>query len=874
MGWLRSLLRSFFTSDISGGRSTRLCLCPCDVMAPCTRSRSRASIDRVELDSDSRETEKKDLGGLPQNPQRPVTRASKRSRKDDLAVDDSKKQGARGSSPGGDCWICKDLEAKDPFTTGCGHTYCRTCIVEYVRKVVKSQMAVLNPTYPDLKAQVMCPNSSCKEELSQRELTVLLGAKAVRVYGKWLATILDKFYRPSLIKDARVECTNIKCTQGVPTVVLSSKVSDIGTTKVRHALQVRGIQRKCMKQQCVRLLLNTVGLDEKEANRAVWICTTCEAAWCVACGVQIPLTSKNDKSKGHAHCEGVQRYEVYKSLVDLNEACSIYTLGLKTHNFRKSKSGGSGKTIWADGTGFGGDYIESKHHSEAMQAAARKAELELDNRVEKQLSLLTRVLKGDGEGEEGTSPRLSVATCALFRWDNILSQLLRQLATNDSMLDISERSSLYLKMVDLLKAIRMHDELLPVLLGCSTSAEVSDKECDVAKSMGLKVVSNITPPEGEEDISEDKDNTVMRKLANIYKQAKVMLQRMQSGSLEGTAAADVDMSLARELCQCYEVLLESAMKEEDPVIDDRRESTEVGVSTRSRGRRLESEEVEAKTKMAVSLYKEKLRGLQFKQLPMADANGEYRHHFKDHITGKVANSTCIDKRGSHNHKRMLHLSKEIASLATTLPLEWESSIHLCVDESRADVLRAMIVGPQGTPYQNGLFMFDIFLPPDYPQVPPNVHFLTTGGGKVRFNPNLYDSGKICLSLLGTWSGPGWVPGKSTLLQVLVSIQSLIFVKDPYYNEPGFEQTKSPEAEKENSRHREHTLSLAVLGALRKPDPLFADVVREHFLLKREEMEQQCDDWIAVTAEGYAKHRITNIAKEVKAELEVLCSSKD
>lgn len=69
--------------------------------------------------------------------------------------------GLVGSSPGGDCWICKDLHAKDPFTTGCGHTYCRTCIVEYVRKVVKSQMAVLNPTYPDLMAQLMCPNSRC-----------------------------------------------------------------------------------------------------------------------------------------------------------------------------------------------------------------------------------------------------------------------------------------------------------------------------------------------------------------------------------------------------------------------------------------------------------------------------------------------------------------------------------------------------------------------------------------------------------------------------------------------------------------------------------------------------------------------------------------
>jgi hypothetical protein len=45
-----------------------------------------------------------------------------------------------------------------------------------------------------------------------------------------------------------------------------------------------------------------------------------------------------------------------------------------------------------------------------------------------------------------------------------------------------------------------------------------------------------------------------------------------------------------------------------------------------------------------------------------------------------------------------------------------------------------------------------------------VHFLTTGGGSVRFNPNLYNGGDVCLSLLGTWPGPGWQPGQSTLLQ--------------------------------------------------------------------------------------------------------------
>ena len=52
-----------------------------------------------------------------------------------------------------------------------------------------------------------------------------------------------------------------------------------------------------------------------------------------------------------------------------------------------------------------------------------------------------------------------------------------------------------------------------------------------------------------------------------------------------------------------------------------------------------------------------------------------------------------------------------------------------------------------------------------PSMMLQVQFLTTGAGRVRFNPNLYNCGKVCLSLLGTWSGPSWDPGTSTLLQV-------------------------------------------------------------------------------------------------------------
>ena len=70
--------------------------------------------------------------------------------------------------------------------------------------------------------------------------------------------------------------------------------------------------------------------------------------------------------------------------------------------------------------------------------------------------------------------------------------------------------------------------------------------------------------------------------------------------------------------------------------------------------------------------------------------------------------------------------------------------------------------------------------------------------KLTHPPSLLSSpstqcGKVCLSLLGTWAGPGWNPAKSTLLQVLVSIQSLILVPDPYFNEvrPAFLSSLPP-----------------------------------------------------------------------------------
>ena len=59
-----------------------------------------------------------------------------------------------------------------------------------------------------------------------------------------------------------------------------------------------------------------------------------------------------------------------------------------------------------------------------------------------------------------------------------------------------------------------------------------------------------------------------------------------------------------------------------------------------------------------------------------------------------------------------------------------------------------------------------------------------------------------MSLLGTWQGQReemWCEKTSTFLQVMVSIQSLILVPDPYFNEPGYEaMRKLPQGNDNNN----------------------------------------------------------------------------
>lgn len=95
--------------------------------------------------------------------------------------------------------------------------------------------------------------------------------------------------------------------------------------------------------------------------------------------------------------------------------------------------------------------------------------------------------------------------------------------------------------------------------------------------------------------------------------------------------------------------------------------------------------------------------------------------------------------------------------------------------------QAMIIGPSDTPYEQGYYFFDFKFPVNYPHTPPVVTY-HTNDGTTRFNPNLYKSGKVCLSILNTWKGDQWT-GCQSISTILLALCTLLNDK-PLLNEPG------------------------------------------------------------------------------------------
>ncbi|KAF2303334.1 hypothetical protein GH714_016836 [Hevea brasiliensis] len=167
---------------------------------------------------------------------------------------------------------------------------------------------------------------------------------------------------------------------------------------------------------------------------------------------------------------------------------------------------------------------------------------------------------------------------------------------------------------------------------------------------------------------------------------------------------------------------------------------------------------------------------------------------------------CSDHHFIEDAGRGLAFSQVKRSWLKKVQEEWSNleknlpeSIYVRIYEDRMNLLRAAIVGAPGTPYHDGLFFFDIYLPPEYPHEPPLVHYRSGG---LRVNPNLYESGK-----------------------------ALVLNEKPYFNEAGFDkQIGRAEGEKNSVSYNENAFLMtwkSMLYLLRQPPKHFEALIEEH-----------------------------------------------
>lgn len=197
-----------------------------------------------------------------------------------------------------------------------------------------------------------------------------------------------------------------------------------------------------------------------------------------------------------------------------------------------------------------------------------------------------------------------------------------------------------------------------------------------------------------------------------------------------------------------------------------------------------------------------------------------------------------------NNKFLKRIHAELNNIKETLK---EYSIFIIGTEQNMHLFKVLFIPDYDTPYAGGYYEFDLYIPNDYPNTVPKMNFLTTDNGRIRFNPNLYNSGKVCLSLLNTWGEKQWNSEISTISQILISIYSMIFCEHPMTNEPcDYDALKTESGRKRSNDYnniiRTENVNIAIKKQLNNENTSFKDIIQEHWNMNKEKTIKTIKDW--------------------------------
>jgi len=291
-----------------------------------------------------------------------------------------------------------------------------------------------------------------------------------------------------------------------------------------------------------------------------------------------------------------------------------------------------------------------------------------------------------------------------------------------------------------------------------------------------------------------------------------------------------------------------------------------------------STELQSKIISVAESYKSKTINTLLKTIVISDSiQKEYEEFMKTKQFGtfeipkhhRYLNELNIKLNPTATKKVML----EITNFRKNLPVNWGSTIFVRISQKNLNLFSFWITGPKDTPYENMIMEFHASYPENYPNTYPKVLLHTTGKDTVRFNPNLYKEGKVCLSALGTWSGDeseSWNPLLSTMYQVICSVQAQILGMDePYFNEPGYEKSRhTPDGIRNSQDYNEHlypeSIRWGIVDMIKNPPETMEEVIKTHFKMKKDEIIETTGKWLT---------KIDNKITKYSGDINILGQSK-
>jgi ubiquitin-protein ligase len=103
------------------------------------------------------------------------------------------------------------------------------------------------------------------------------------------------------------------------------------------------------------------------------------------------------------------------------------------------------------------------------------------------------------------------------------------------------------------------------------------------------------------------------------------------------------------------------------------------------------------------------------------------------------------------------------------------------DQSNMFKLNFIITGPEGTPWDSHIMLGKIDIPNDYPMSPPKIKFTSR-----TYHPNIYNDGKVCLSILNLNQDETGYFRKSELWSPVLDFRCVFLCIMNLFHEPNLE----------------------------------------------------------------------------------------